>query len=359
MAAGKHKKYNNPLSATVTGIRDMFRKFEQAGELKPSDRLEGKTVLVDGASSGLGFAIATDVARRGAKLIMACRSGIPGQGEKIKQLTGNQDVHMIRVDFADIDSVRLLVSEVRENFAPIDILVCNAGIVPKQSRKTKQGLEEMFMVNYFSKFVFVNLLLENHCFREPGNEIRNPKSEIQSPKSEVRNLKSEIRNLKSEIPRLIFVTSESHRNPEKFDWEGFGKYREYRIGKSVELYGYYKLLLVTFTAELARRLNPGGEARYSVFAMCPGPVNSNIAREAPKLFHPLLKMVFGLFFKSPARAAIPAVYLAASHDMDNKPYDYLFLMGRKEIDEKASDAQNGKKLWVLSAALLDSLHAVQ
>ncbi|MFZ4522152.1 MAG: SDR family NAD(P)-dependent oxidoreductase [Bacteroidales bacterium] len=334
MSESKHKKYNNPVSATMTGILDLFKKQVPAGELKPTDRLDGKTVLVDGSSSGLGFAIATDVARRGAKVIMACRSGIPEMGERVKKLSGNQDVHMLQVDFSDIRSIEKLVA----GLGNIDILICNAGIVPKKSRKTPQGLEEMFMVNYFSKFIFVNLLLETHRFNVPSSPLN-----------------TSYLKLNTSFPRLIFVASESHRNPEKFDWDDFGKYRDYTIGKSIELYGYYKLLLTTFSVELSRRLNPDGVTNYAVASMCPGPVNSNIAREAPKLFIPLLKVVFGIFFKSPAKAAVPVVYLAASKDVEGKPFDYLFLMSRQPVDEKASDPANGKKLWELSEELWTKL----
>jgi NAD(P)-dependent dehydrogenase (short-subunit alcohol dehydrogenase family) len=354
MAGSKQKKYNNPVTATITGITDLFRKQIPAGELKASDRLDGKTVLVDGSSSGLGFAVAVDVARRGARVIMACRSGIPGQGEKVKKLSGNQDVHMLPVDFADINSIRHLSSAIRDQFAPIDILICNAGIVPKESRKTPQGLEEMFMVNYFSKFVFVNLLLENGSFIP----LINPSSDIHHPSSTILHPASHIPHLTSHIPRIIFVASESHRNPEKFDWEEFGIYKDYKIGKSIELYGYYKLLLTTFSCELSRRLNDSGKTNISVFSMCPGPVNSNIAREAPRLFHPLLKLVFGIFFRSPAKAAVPVIYLAASPDVEGKKFDYLFLMSRKGIEEKASDPGNGKKLWELSEKLRKQLETV-
>jgi NAD(P)-dependent dehydrogenase (short-subunit alcohol dehydrogenase family) len=289
---------------------------------------------------------------------MACRSGIPGKGEEVKKRSGNPDVHMVHVDFADIRSIRECVSTLgstllAEEKDKIDILVCNAGIVPKQSRKTPQGLEEMFMVNYFSKFVFLNLLLENHSFKDAGYTMHDAGFGSLSPQTQ-----SEIRNPKSDIPRIIFVASESHRNPEKFGWDEFGHYRDYSIGKSIELYGYYKLLLTTYACELSRRLNPDGEIRISVFAMCPGPVNSNIAREAPKIFHPLLKVVFGIFFRSPAKAAIPVVYLAASPDVAGKPFDYLFLMSRTAIDEKAHDPANGRQLWSLSEKLLESLQTV-
>ena len=105
--------------------------------------------------------------------------------------------------------------------------------------------------------------------------------------------------------------------------------------KTIELYGYYKLLLTTFVNELSRRLNHGN-IKFSVFSLCPGPVNSNIAREAPKLFHPLLKVVFGIFFNSPEKAAVPVVYLAASDDLEGKALDYFFMLERKEMDEKTS-----------------------
>lgn len=326
MADSKQAKYSNPFSATFTGIMDLFRKHEPAGELKPTDRFDGKTVLVDGASSGLGFAVAVEVARRGAKVIMVCRSGIPGKGEKVKRLSRSDDIHMLQVDFSDLSSIRRLIAGICDQFGKIDILICNAGLVPKKSRKTPQGLEEMFMVNYLSKFIFVNLLLKGNCFRHSGPGH----------------------------PRIIFVSSETHRNPGEFDWDSFGVYKEYTINKSIELYGYYKLLLTTFAVELSRRLN-AGELKYSVFALCPGPINTNIGREAPKIFHPLMKLIFALFFKSPAKAAIPVVYLAASPDQENKAFDYFFLMTRKEVDEKSLDPENGKRLWEMSDQLINSL----
>ena len=361
MAGNRQKKYNDPFTATITGIGDLFRKQIPSGELKPTDRLDGKTVLVDGSSSGLGFAIAVDVARRGARVIMACRSGIPEKGERVKELSGNTDVHMLQVDFSDINSIKNLVSQMKTHSifgegtgggvtSPpvaggcIDILICNAGIVPKKSRKTLQGLEEMFMVNYFSKFVFVKMVVEGGILRMNDFEQSSNRT---------------IKQSKFEIPRIIFVASESHRNPERFDWEDFGQYREYGIGKSIELYGYYKLLLTTFSFELSRRLNPNGKTNCSVFSMCPGPVNSNIAREAPKLFQPLLKAVFGIFFRSPAKAAVPVVYLASSPDVEGKPFDYFFLMTRKAVDEKASDPENGKRLWELSESLWKMLNGVK
>jgi len=346
MTENKQQKYQDPFRATLTGIMDLFRKQEPVGAIKDTDRLDRKTVVVDGASSGLGFAIATQVAARGARTVMLCRSGIPEKGEEVKRLTGNQDVHMLKVDFRDVESIREVISEIRARFAPVDILICNAGVVPNKSRKTPQGLEEMFMVNYFSKFWYVTSLVESGCF---GPSLM---SEDKGPDTG-KTLRTPSHGRR--IPRIIFVSSESHRNPKAINWDDFGKYTPYGTRQSMEHYGHNKLLLTTFAVELSRRLNPDGRTDFSVFALCPGPVNSNIARESPKLFQPLLKLVFRMFFSSPETAAAPVLYFSTSNDVEGKTFDYLFLMNRKDVDIKAMSPYNGEKLWDLSQTLKKNL----
>lgn len=321
----KEKKYNSPLQATFKGISDLFKKRERVGTLSSDERLEGKRVMITGSSSGLGLAVAKQLAALGAEVIMAVRSGIPEKGVEVKNASGNHKVHMLHVDLADFDSITKLVKQVKEQFDKIDILICNAAVVVKEARKTKYGLDEMFTVNYLAKFYLVNALLREDCFNTKG----------------------------AELPRIIFVSSESHRNPEQFEWDTFGKFQEHKMAKTVERYGYYKLLMTTFSQELERRLNPDTKPNYSVFALCPGPVNSNIAREAPAIVQPLMKMVFRLFFSSPEKAAEPVVYLAASKELEGKSKDYLFLMSRKLVDEKASDPDNGLKLWSMTERLIE------
>jgi NAD(P)-dependent dehydrogenase (short-subunit alcohol dehydrogenase family) len=230
---------------------------------------------------------------------------------------------MIHMDLSKLETLKSFTLELKEKFGPIDIIVCNAAMVAKNSRAVKEGLDEMFVVNYFAKFLLAKELLDGNLLNHDGREL----------------------------PRIIFVASESHRNASAFDWDSFGSYEPYGIKQSVAMYGYYKLLLLTMASELSRRLNREGKVQCSVFALCPGPVNSNIAREAPRLFQPLLKLVFGIFFRSPKKACRPVVYLAASKELEGSTGNYMFLMQKKDMDEKATDPENGSRLWELSEKL--------
>jgi len=69
----------------------------------------------------------------------------------------------------------------------------------------------------------------------------------------------------------------------------------------------------------------------------------------------LLKLVFSIFFKSPEKASDPIIYFATESNESPKPIEYLFLMQFKEMDEKATDSENGKKLWEMSEALINEL----
>jgi NAD(P)-dependent dehydrogenase (short-subunit alcohol dehydrogenase family) len=230
------------------------------------------------------------------------------------------------VDLADFESINALVKKINEEVGPLDIVICNAGVVAGKARKTKAGLEEMFMVNYLSSYYLLRLLLNNKLIKEGA----------------------------AQSSRIIIVDSESHRDPTAYNWETFGIFTPHTMGKTVALYGYYKLLLITFAHELSRRLNEPNFT-HSVFTLCPGPVNSNIARETPVLFQPLLKLVFRIFFRSPEKACEPLVYLAASKSLEGKSFEYLFLMQQKSIDHKAMDHVNGEKLWTLSSQLIKDL----
>ena len=121
------------------------------------------------------------------------------------------------------------------------------------------------------------------------------------------------------------------------------------------LYGVSKHAVVALSESLRLELLYRN-ARVNVSVLCPGPVNSNIAREIPALFKPLLKMVFNIFFRSPEKASDPVIFQACSRDQEGRTNDYLFLMNRKEMDPKSTDPENGRRLWELSEKLASQLN---
>ncbi len=331
-----HGRFSNPVEATLTGIKDLFRKQDLADNLKDSDRVEGKVCLVTGANTGLGFAIATQLAERGGKVIMACRSGIPEAGEKAKQKSGSEQIEMMRVDLSDTHTIHQFCDELIAKNIQLDIVVLNAGVTPPKARQTKQGLDEMFMVNYLANFILMNRLLKAGVIPNAtyaGNALA----------------------VGQDRPRILFISSDSHQNASAIDYEEFGKFFHYGVQKAINNYSYFKLVMNTFAVELDRRLNPDGQVDVSVMVMCPGPVNTNIARDAPFFLKGFIKLIFILFFRSPQQAALPVSYLTCSPEIEGKTNIYLHMFNRKRMDEKVYIPEEGSKLWQESERVWQSI----
>src|SRR5450631_1736975 len=162
----ENSQYRSTSGSILGAIKQQFGKRRRIGTLTEDERLDGKTVLITGASSGLGYATAVQLARRGAEVIMAARSGIPEKGNTAKQDSGSSALAMRRVDLSDLDSIRRLADGLRQDGIKLDRLVLNAACVPARSRQTKQGLEEMFVVNFLSSFYLTNLLLRYDVLRK-------------------------------------------------------------------------------------------------------------------------------------------------------------------------------------------------
>ncbi len=318
-----HGRFNNPISASLAGARDLFARQALRDRLTDDDRLEGKTCLVTGANRGLGFAIATELARRGGHIIMACRSQIPEAGERVKAASGSANVETMRVDLADARSIDSFCSELERQRRTLDVTILNAGITPPKSRPTEQGQDVMFMVNYLANFILINRLLKTGTI--PNASIRGNRGDT--------------------LPRIIFISSDSHRGASAIDWDEFGTYRPYGVSRAIHNYSYFKLLLNTLATETARRLANGDGIDVSVNVICPGPVNTDIIREAPLALRLVLRSVFTLFFRSPSKAVLPIAYLAASAELENRTNLYLHMFDPKEMDPKVYDQDAGNRLW--------------
>lgn len=322
-----HGRFDNPVVASMAGFWDRFRKQELASHLTENDRFDGKNILITGANSGLGFALSVEIARRGGHVIMACRSQIPGTGEKVKKLSGSNDIEMRYVDLTKIDTIHAFVDGLEKDGVRLDITILNAGVTPAKARRTASGQDEMFLVNYLANVMLTNLMMTNGVIDINGYQNR-----------------AGLR------PRVIFISSDSHQGSSFIDYDEFGRYFDYGVSKAIANYSYFKLVLNTYATELSRKVNKDGY-RAGINVICPGPVNSNIVKEAPLVLRMILKSIFSLIFKSPKKACKPVVYMAVSPDFEGRTNEYLHMFRPKNMDDKIYIPEEGAKLWDRSVGL--------
>lgn len=315
-------RFDNPVVASLAGFYDRFRKQPLKPRFKETDNLEGKTVFVTGANSGLGFAISVEAAKRGAHVIMGCRRQIPEAGEKVKKLSGSENVEMCYIDLTKIETIHQVVEQFAEENIQLDVTFLNAASAASKSRPTQSGLDELFLVNYFSNFILTNLLLSKGVIQ--------PDTENQ--------------------PRIIFISSDSHRGSSAVDYNEFGRYFDYGVFKAMSNYSYFKFVLNTYATELSRRVNQG-KTVVQINCICPGPVNTNIIRETPLPIRIILRGIFSIIFRSPKQAVQPVIYMATSDDFNGRTNQYLHMFIPKRMDEKVYNEAEGKKLWEESEKL--------
>jgi len=293
----------------------------------PEARIDGKVCLITGANSGPGKAVAIDLARRGGEVLMACRSGLPEAGEEVRRASGSDRVWIHKVELDDLASVHALCDTLRAERRAIDIAVLNAGLVPRRASRSKQGFELMFAVHFLANRVLVDRLLEDGLLQT--------------------NRASENR-ASGDVPRIVFVSSEAHRPADPIDFEQLGAFTPYPFRDSVKVYGQSKFVQCTYACELSRRLNPDGKVAVAVHTLCPGPVNTGIARATPWVLKPLMGPLMKAFFASPEAAAAPVVYLCCAPDAGTRTGLYLHKLREKLPAPAALEPENGARLWAAS-----------
>jgi retinol dehydrogenase-12 len=213
--------------------------------------LSGRTFLVTGANTGIGLATVTDLARRGGRVYLACRSAQKGSAavEQVAAATGSGEVRFLPLDLADLTSVRDSARAFLALEEPLHVLINNAGIGGTPGL-TKDGFELVFGVNHLGHFALTMQLLD--C-------------------------------LTASRARIVNVASDAHYQAKGIDFDrlrhrtrGITGMREYAVSK---------LCNVLFSQELARRLDGTGVTSYSLH---PGVVASDIWRRVPAPVRPLV-----------------------------------------------------------------------
>jgi len=272
-----------------------------------------KTVLITGATSGIGKATAHALAAMGYEVILAVRN--VDKAEAVKQeiisQTKNRNVNYIIADLTSQKQVRECIETFKKNYQSLDVLINNAGVCLPKKRITNDGMEESFQINHLSYFMFSNLLIDS--------------------------LK------KSANPRIIVVSSGAYAGG-KFDPDNFQSEKGF---SSFGTYSNTKLLNILFTLELAERLK---DTSITVNALHPGVVSTNFGSEIKGLYS-VLYGIFKVFLLSPEKGAETSVYLASSEEVKNVTGKYFVKCKPAEIKNAYINPGNRKILWEKSLLL--------
>lgn len=285
--------------------------------------LEGKTVIVTGGNSGLGYESVKAFAEKGAQVIMTCRDTAKGEHAKkhILHHSKNAKIDVMHLDLMSLKSVHDFAKAFRAKYNRLDVLLNNAGIMKVPYRETADGIESQQGTNHFGHFALTGLLLST-LKTTPG-------------------------------ARVVNVSSLAHRFGE-LDFDNL----LYAGGKGysdMKAYGRSKLENLLFTFELQRYFEINND-KVSALAAHPGVSGTNLfSHIGSKKLQKILSPLFRLFIQSPLMGALPQI--RASVDARAKGGDYFGPDGRREmkghpVKVKASElAQNGEvaaKLWKFS-----------
>lgn len=276
--------------------------------------MEGKTVIITGANSGIGKETARDLAKRGARIIMACRNmetAKQARDEIVKE-SGNDAVFVKKLDLSSQGSVREFAADVVKTEDKLDVLIHNAGFAETfKKSKSVDGIEFTMATNHYGPFLLTHLLIDL---------------------------------LKKSAPaRIVVVASELYRVA-SVDLNNLNPVN------SLPGYLYYvsKAANVMFTRELARRLEG-----TNVTANClhPGMIDSGIWRNVP--FPMTIPMaLIKAFFKNTTEGAQTNLYLACSAEVEGVSGKYYRDCKEAGLTNGISDMEKAKKLWEESAKLV-------
>lgn len=288
----------------------------------------GKTVVVTGANSGVGYHAALELARKEARVILACRN--PAKAEdalrRLKAAVPAAQAELAALDVSDLSSVRAFAASFLASGRALDVLIDNAGIFSPDRKTSRDGLELTLATNQLGHFLLVSLLL-------PALE-------------------------RSTDPRVVTVASIAHKRA-RMDFDDLMAERRYR---GAAVYGRSKLANLLFAFELQRRADRAGVKLRSVAAH-PGVARTSIVVNGlgggkPNWKTRLIDLIMPLFTHSEEQGALPTLYAAGAPDA--APGGYYGPDGFREMTgfpvrvdcaPQAKDEAAARRLWEISEKL--------
>lgn len=276
--------------------------------------MAGKTVLITGASGGIGRATAVGLATMGAHLAITGRDRgrTAGAADEIRAAGGGQ-VDVFVADLSDQGEVRRLAGEVLQRLSRIDVLINNVGGYWNTRHVTADGLEYTLALNHLAAFLLTQLLLDR---------------------------------LTQSTPARVVTVSSNVQAQGRIDFDDIQGMRSYSGARA---YNQSKLANVLFTYELARRL-PAESVTAN--ALQPGVVSTSFGAEDPatvqRVFIPFLR----LLMKTPAQGAAMSIQLASAPDLDQVTGRYFANGKPKKSSPRSYDEAAAMRLWQVSADLV-------
>jgi NAD(P)-dependent dehydrogenase (short-subunit alcohol dehydrogenase family) len=288
-----------------------FNKKTTTAEVTAGIDLTGKTVLITGATSGLGFESMRTLAARGARILATGRTLEKAQAA-CAQVGAN--CTPLALELESLDSVRACSEAVRALDTPIDVLMCNAGIMSLPQLEQVGGLEKQFAVNHLGHFLLVHRLLDKVKAAPQG--------------------------------RVVVMTSSAYKwaTPAGIEFDNLSGARDYTPNKA---YGQSKTANGLFSLELARRLE-GTTATSN--CVNPGPVNTNLSRYYPAWQRRIFGFL-GFLLPTAETGAATQCYVATAPALANVRGHYFEHCNPRVPGGQMTNAALAQRLWTVSEEL--------
>nr|XP_031832211.1 retinol dehydrogenase 14 isoform X3 [Nomia melanderi] len=277
--------------------------------------MDGKTVIVTGCTSGIGKETARDIAKRGARLIMACRNVDAAETvkEEFVKESKNENIVVRKLDLSSLASVREFAQQINREENRLDVLIHNAGTAEVFRKKVSEdGLEMTMATNHYGPFLLTHLLIDLLKRSKPS--------------------------------RIVVVASSLYV---------FARLNLENVNPTTSLPGYLyyvsKYANIVFSLELARRLQDSG---VTVNCLHPGLMNTGIWKNVPPPMSWILNFMLNTFSKSPEQGAQTTIHLAVSEELEQVTGKYFSDCQESTLTRGIQDPSKGKKFWELSETMV-------